>query len=156
MCAVSDVIRGERQRMVDEGEAGCFVSINSGLCGDFADQVVALLAQATPPIEADALEIINFFQVDPETGFAYDSGGPMDREVVRNILPAMLPPDGMTWDELDAYLSDSDISMGMHVFVVCDGKVYDSELPDGGDSIFDLPLFQRYLAHERRASVTPA
>jgi len=62
----------------------------------------------------------------------------------------MMPPGGMTWDELDQFVSDAEMGWGLHVFTVCDGMVYDSEAPDGVASFFELPFYVRYL--DRRAA----
>ena len=117
---------------------------------------MALLQEADPSSAPEALEIVNFFQIDPDTGFAFDSGGPMDRAVAQAVLPEMMPPDGMTWDEFDIFLRDADVSMGLHVFVIHEGMVYDSELPEGGRSIFDLPFFQRFMERSRERASQPA
>lgn len=145
---ITTIILAERQRMIDDGEVDDFVEINSGQCEDFALKVVAIFndqasTRGTP--EIGSFEINNFFQINPQTGFAFEDGGSLDRELLARYVPHMNPPPNMTWDDLDAFIAETGIGWGLHVFIVCGGLVYDSEAPEGVESIFDLPLFQRFL-----------
>lgn len=132
--------------MVDRGDADDFASINSGLCEEFAEDLIAeVRALSGEGSEIDSYEINHFFQIDPKTGFAFESGGPIDRKLLSAALPNMKPPCEMSWDEFDEFLANSGMGWGFHIFVISDGLVYDSEAPEGVESIFDLPMFQRYM-----------
>ena len=146
IAAVIEIIRGE---MVRDGEADSFEDINNGHCEEFAERVVDMVVSQAADGKApdiEPFEMPNFFQVDPSTGFAYDNGGPLDRDLLLRVLPSMLPPGGISWDEFDSLLSSTGIGWGTHVFMVCDGRVYDSEAPHGVDSMFELPFFERFMA----------
>lgn len=145
---ISRVVIDLREQWVASGRAESFEEINSGQCDDFAEALVeAVLEQSAegdvPEIES--IELPNFFQIDPNTGFAFDEGGPLDREKLLSALPNMKPPQGMSWDDLDRFIWDAGISWGYHVFAICEGLVLDSEAPYGVDSIFELPFYQRFM-----------
>jgi hypothetical protein len=145
---ISRVILDLREQWVASGQAESFQTINAGQCEDFADAVVEAVceqsAEGDVP-EIESIELPNFYQVNPETGFAFDEGGPLDRVKLLEVLPNMKPPEGMSWEDLDRFIWDASIGWGYHVFVVCEGRVLDSEAPDGVESIFDLPFYQRFL-----------
>lgn len=139
---ISSVVHIIRDEMVAEGFADDYEGINRGNCDEFADRLVRRIEEEssegdTPQI--DALEINDFFLG------AAEFGGPLDREKLGRMLPEMVPPGGMTWDALDRIVFDADMGWGLHVFTVCEGRVYDSEVPDGVESFFDLPFYVRYL-----------
>jgi hypothetical protein len=58
----------------------------------------------------------------------------------------MSPPAGLSWDDLDRFVSETGIGSGLHAFIICDGVAYDSEAPQGVASVFDLPFFEMFLA----------
>lgn len=144
---LSSLIRHVRDGMVSEGLAADAEAINAGLCGDFASEVVALFPEWTgQPREAlTDLDVACFIEVDPDTGFSYDNGGPFDREMLAAHWPGVVPPDGMDWDDLDRLSADAGFDACTHVFLYSDGRFYDAEAPEGVASFFDLPFFQRVI-----------
>ncbi|MNU33123.1 hypothetical protein D3C71_216810 [compost metagenome] len=144
---ISKVIEDLRRQWVADGHAASFQAINSGQCEDFAELVVDTVREQAggDSPEIDKAQICDFFRIDPETGYAFQHGGPVDRELLLATLPDMTPPAGMSWDDLDRFVSETGIGPGLHAFVVCDGVAYDSEAPQGVSSIFDLPFFERFM-----------
>ena len=156
---VRDAILHVRERMLDEGLAESLEAINNGLCGDLADDVVALLVERkslswTTFRDVSSMSVAEFIQVDPDTGFSHDSGGPFDRSLLARHWPGVRPPEGLDWDDLDALSADAGFCAGTHVFLCHEGLFYDAEAPDGVPSFFDLPFFKRVAASwlEERAT----
>lgn len=156
---IGAVARMVRAELVAEGYGQDFAEINNGNCDMFADRLVTLVreqsAEGDTPDIMEA-EIVSYYGPDA-AGETHDNGGPFDRKLLLAALPGMTPPRGMSWDDLDELLATEGLGWGMHVFVVCDGLVYDSEAPDGVPGIFDLPFYERYLDKlEAKRSASPA
>lgn len=144
---IGNVAREVRDELVAEGYGEDYADINRGNCDMFADRFVTrVMEQSAEGDQPDIMEaeIVSYFVSDAD-GNVGDNGGPLDRELLAKVLPDMTPPNGMTWDELDDLISREQMGWGLHVFAVCDGRVYDSEAPDGVTGIFDLPFYERYL-----------
>lgn len=141
------LIREVRERMLQEGLVKTLPEINSGLCEDFALDVASLFSERTglPQDTLTDFEVVNFIKIDPVTGFAYDAGGPFDRELLAEHWPGVRPPDGLDWDDLDRLSADAGFSAGTHVFMFAEGRFYDAEAPEGVESFFDLPFFMRVV-----------
>lgn len=162
---IEDAIREVRQRMLDDGEAESFLEINRGLCEDLAMEAIDLV-QARAGGTANDLglsdsSIGSFIAVDPRTGFAYADGGPFDREMIAAHYPLTTPPEGMTWDDMDAVSGYCGINGGSHIVVEHEARFYDAEVPEGVDNLFDLPYMQRLVyawsaAREATDTVAPS
>ena len=147
---VPGAVRELRERMVADGAASSFMEINAGLCGDFATELLGMLASQAGLSLGDFLGawvhgVTDFVKVDPGTGFACDSGGPFDRDLIGHHWKGVVPPEGLDWDDLDRLSSDAGFTAGTHVFLYADGLFYDAEAPDGVASFFDLPFFERVI-----------
>lgn len=129
-----------RDEMIAEGYAESYQDINAGNCDEFADRLVRTLQSSSEHVKADTREICDYYD------HWEDTGGPLVRAKLDVDLPNMLPPEGMDWKDLDAFIERSSLGWGFHVFVVVNGKAYDSETPEGVDSFFELPVFKRLLA----------
>jgi hypothetical protein len=147
---IEEPILEVRQCMVDEGEAEDFTDINRGLCEDLAMEAIDIVARRAG-IEAAALGLTDasiggFIAVDPRTGYAYEDGGPFDRELLAKHFPRTEPPEGLTWDDMDEMSGFCGINGGSHIVVEHDGRFYDSEVPAGVENLFDLPYMGRLIA----------
>jgi len=157
---IGAVARAVRDEMVAEGYGETYQDINNGNCDVFADRFVSrVMEQSAEGDQPDMMEaeITSYFRPVNEGEFV-ENGGPLNRELLATVLPNMTPPNGMTWDELDELIFETQMGWGLHVFAVCDGLVYDSEAPDGVSGVFDLPFYERYLAgyHAKTAPVLSA
>jgi hypothetical protein len=145
---ISRVICDIREQYVSRGFADDFEDINRGNCENFAvsviDEIREQSAEGDVP-EIEFYEICSFFegQGDDECVEEY---GPLDRTALSIMLPDMSPPGGRTWEQLDRIVGETEIGWGLHTFMICEGRVYDSEAPEGVPGIFDLPFYERYLA----------
>ena len=139
---IKDVVCLVRDEMITEGYGDSFRSINQGNCDTFAYRVAKKMREliVTDSTRIAEQEICDFF-VERDV-----DGGPLNRQQLSEVLPEMIPPDGMSWDELNRLIDQTGMGWGLHVFVVYEGRAYDSETPEGVTSFFDLPFFQRYLA----------
>lgn len=135
-----------RRRMVESGEADDYRSINHGLCGDFAEELAEAINRFDGRLAADVMDVANFIRIDPRTGFSFCDGGPFDRDLIKANFPAINPPGGMTWDDLDLLSRDCGFSAGTHVFTYYDGRFYDAEAPSGVANFFELPFFERVVS----------
>lgn len=68
--------------------------------------------------------------------------------MMARLHPASQPPAPFDWAEIDAL----GLTEVRHVWLLADGRHYDADVPDGVDSIFDLPVIRRNLAAEVRRS----
>lgn len=140
---VKELVCRVRDEMIAEGYASDPRDINSGNCDAFADRLVRLISEhfSGGSTHSGEREICDYFK-DRE-----GSGLPLVREKLLLELPNMVPPADMTWDQLDLFIERAGMGWGLHVFVVHNGKAYDSETPEGVHSFFDLPLFQRFFRY---------
>lgn len=142
MVPVKDLVANITARMIEDGYGQTAKDINGGNCDIFADLLAKSIAISHVVVSENfgVREISSYFE-DYE-----DSGMPLQRAEVLRDLPDMIPPSGLSWDQLDVFIEHANLGWGLHVFVVFDGKAYDSETPDGVFSFFDLPVFQRLLS----------
>lgn len=152
---IKKAISNERTRMVDDGEVEDFVDINRGFCEDFAFEVMAIVmnvaGRKSDELGIADVSIVNFVKVHPSTGCAYDYGGPFDRDLLAERYPATEPPEGLTWEDMDALSAFHGFYEGTHILVEHAGRLYDAEVPEGVDNLFALPFFSRVIAIWRNA-----
>ncbi len=133
-----------RDELLASGEYASHAEINSGYCTDFADDVFERLGRGANE-HLGQLGIDNFMQPVAE-GDHFNDGYPLDRELLIEHWPSVVPTQGMTWDDLDALSRAAGFSTGTHVWVELDERFYDAEAPEGVDNFFDLPFFQRVIS----------
>jgi len=114
---------------------GGILQVNDGHCGDVAEAAVRAVGirESARYRIVDTVDFCIFG--DPETCR-------FDARTLRRRWPRSRPPAPLTWRGLNA-LGLQDCG---HVWLVLDGRHHDADVPDGVDSIFDLPLFRRNLA----------
>lgn len=140
---IAEAIIALREEYLATGQAPDVMTINHGLCDSFADDITAHLTE----IEGlQAVDIAGFIEVDPDTGYSYDSGGPFDLELIGAHWPNITPPEGLTWDDMNQLSEDAGFSCGTHVFLTFNGKFYDAEAEQGVYTPFELPFFQRVIS----------
>ncbi len=148
-----------RQAMADLVASGMYVSardVNAGYCGDFSDDVFAILhAQGMDAREGPDQVDVAMLMAPEDDG---DEPIRMDRGLLATHWPMIVPPEGLDWDDVDAMAAHFSFSPGTHVWTVLDGRHYDAEVPDGVDNMFDMPFFQRLTATwqaERTMTMAP-
>jgi len=137
------IVRQVREEYLSKGLAQSFQIINSGLCDDFASDVCMRVPGGLHNTEVSNLSVANFQSIDESDD---DSGRPFDRKLLRKHWPAVIPPSGLTWNELDALSADAGFDNGTHVWISFGDMHFDAECPDGVHNFFELPFFQRVIA----------
>lgn len=137
----SDINRGE-------GAHGC--------CADFRSDIYERLGGVR---EAYALGL---YDVGIDSFMECDDDGEcnaFDVGLLGKHWPQVVPPAGMSWEDLDQMALVCGFSAGTHEWIVLNNRHFDAETPDGVDNFFDLPYFQRvvesYRAEVLQASPTP-
>lgn len=133
-----------RADLLESGEYATHAEINSGYCSDFADDVFERLGRDVHD-QLGQLGIDNFMQPAAD-GDHFNDGYPLDRELLQEHWPAVVPTQGMSWDHLDRLSADAGFSTGTHVWIEMDERFYDAEAPEGVDNFFELPFFQRVIS----------
>jgi hypothetical protein len=133
-----------RAELLDSGEYATFAEINSGYCSDFADDVFARLGGDAHQ-HLGQLGIDNFM-LPPEEDDGFNDGYPLDRDLLIEHWPSVVPTQGLDWDQLDRLSADAGFSTGTHVWIELDDRFYDAEAPEGVDNFFELPFFQRVIS----------
>lgn len=133
-----------RDELVASGQYASHRAINSGYCSDFADDVFERLGRGVHQ-QLGQLGIDNFMQPVAD-GDQFNDGYPLDRELLLEHWPSVVPTQGMTWDDIDAVSLACDFSAGTHVWIELDGIFYDAEAPEGVENFFELPFFQRVIS----------
>lgn len=133
-----------RDELLASGEYASHAEINSGYCTDFADDVFERLGKGAHEYLGQ-LGIDNFM-LPPEEDDGFNDGYPLDRELLTEHWPSVVPTQGMTWDDLDVLSSDAGFSTGTHVWIELNERFYDAEAPEGVDNFFELPFFQRVIS----------
>jgi hypothetical protein len=100
-------------------------SINSGLCEEFAHDVVKHLKSS--PQAVPHIVYTEDFEA-PGGGWNWGGAGPGG-----SVVDA---PKSLSKNQLEGV-------SGGHCWVFLEGKHYDSEVPQGVENFFDLPFFQR-------------
>lgn len=123
------------------GRAESLEAINAGHCADFADDVQELLREA----DIDSVHGVSLASFQIVTDDEFSDGRPFDRKLLQEYWPNVLPPQNLTWDDLDQFSADADLGDGTHVWLTDDTLHFDAECPEGTANFFDLPFFQRAI-----------
>lgn len=148
-----------RDQYIDEG-ADDARDINRGQCEDFAEDLREKFADKGFATARD-ISIDEYMQPMLD-GDDNNYGYPFDRELLEASFPGFKPPKELSMDDLDHVSSYASFSPGTHVWVVHEGRHYDAEAPEGVESPFELPFFQRIInrwikdGRPERASVASA
>lgn len=134
---IAEAVRAVTADYLEE-EPGGILAINCGRCEDLALEVIERLGRT----EGDGIETLEAGSLGE--GFE----GPLDLGLMARQFPASQPPAPLGWEELDAL----GVTEVRHIWLVSDGRHYDADVPDGVDSLFDLPVMRRNLAAEVRHS----
>lgn len=102
---LSKAILDIRDELVSRGTYASYVEINSGYCGDFADDVFERLGRAADECLGQ-LGIDNFMQPAADDD-DFNDGYPLDRTLLIDHWPNVVPTQGMTWDDLDGLSRDA-------------------------------------------------
>jgi hypothetical protein len=122
---LADVIKELRLKYLAENQFTDFSQINSGQCENFSEE----LTKAFP----------GSFTIGAEN--FQTSDGRFDWTLLKKWR--MSPPTGMTEEDVD------NLELGGHLWLTLDYRHYDAECPEGVDSFFDLPFFQRQAKRPR-------
>lgn len=113
---------------------GGILAINDGHCSDFANEVLAEL-HGRLASEAEESETRSFCLED-------DGGDEVfDVALLAKHWPGTKPPAPLTWEDLNAI----GLAYTAHIWIAHEGRHYDADVPDGVDSMLDLPIFRRNL-----------
>jgi hypothetical protein len=140
---ISGTIRAVLAEYLAQTFATSAQEINAGLCADFATDVIQRLPGGLRDSTATDLCVASFMKVE---GDSYESGRPFDRKLLRKHWPEVIPPNGLTWADLDVLSVDAGFDEGTHVWIEEDGLHYDAECPDGTRNFFELPFFHRVIS----------
>lgn len=150
---LKDAIGIVRDRLLAEGVPDV-QSINSGRCGCVVSDVFEELGGVAQAYDLGLgeLGITNLMHIvdDEPEGF--------DRVMLKEHWPAIVPPEGLDWDDLDTLAIDAQFSDGTHEWITFEARHFDAEAPGGVDSPFQLPFFLRVIEAwqaERTAMPTP-
>jgi len=128
---VSECVRALRTEYLTDGLAPSYFEINNGLCEDFAEEVVRRLG-------AEHGAVPSLFSLGGEQLWKTDDSEDWDDALLSGYW-RISPPEHFTWAMLN------EVGFGGHVWVTFERRHYDAECPDGVDSLFELPLFRRYI-----------
>lgn len=156
--AIAAAARETLARWLAEGHTKDARGINvgecmHGNCEDFAKEVINALGEV--PEDVREVDVAMFTRPGDDDLF---EGAPFDRKMLRKHWPAVIPPEGLTWDDMDELSEAAGFSPGTHIWVT-DGKYhYDSECTEGTENFFELLFFQRVIAswiEEREPAPNP-
>lgn len=149
---LTDAILTRRDRMIAAGVAKDYASINAGFCTLFASYISSDLGcDGSDKQGLDELGIDNFMTPDADD----DEGRPLDRDLLKTYWPEVVPPDGLTWDDLDRISKHFGWDGGTHIWMCRARLHYDAECPDGTPNLFGLPFFQRLFVVYRNETTSP-
>lgn len=120
----------------------CLFELNNGLCREYADEVVRLLGYEPCWLESD--EGLVLLQTDCFQKQNRNGDLVWDTCLLRAHWNVELP-SGLSKKRLDA------LAIGHHVWLAARAEPsgpwlhFDAECVDGAASLFDLPLFRRYI-----------
>ena len=147
---VSQVVRTVLDRWIARGDAAHARDVNhaggGGCCVDFADEVLAELPQTLVQC-SDVFDfgLVNVLAPGPDGCAGEIPGSPFDRTLLARHWPDCVPPQGLSWDNLDRASAANGFDARSHYWVVCDGTHFDAECPEGTRNLFDLPWMRRAL-----------
>lgn len=127
---IASTICAVRSRYVSDGLAPSYLDINSGLCDDFAREVVESLGGKT---DKRYSERNRNFSVD---------GDQWNTDFIP-VCWGIAPLVGLIRCQAVA------IDFGSHVWLTDGVRHFDAECPHGVLSFFDLPIFERFLVQEQ-------
>ncbi len=110
--------------------------INDGSCEEFAQTVVDTLRDMGRNIDDLEIHDISSF-VDEDEGW--------DIPLLETHWRGIKSPNGLGWNDVQL------VSDAAHVFLVHEGRFYDSDSPEGVENLFDLPLMRRNPVGELRS-----
>ncbi len=105
------------------------VTINMGLCADFADALASGLTNEGIDVEITGTDYF----------WSEDSG--VDELAQMRRDQVALPP-GLRWDDLDAF---DFANCASHTWLEFGGRCFDAELVEGTDNPFDFPCIRHAL-----------
>lgn len=149
---IEGIVSGLVAGYIASGKAKDAYEINCGSCQDFAAELVVALDRSGLGLRAYEIWVDDMLEGEPLD----DERGAFDRARMLRDHPATVPPDDLSWDEMDVVATDYGFAGGSHVWVVIEDRHYDAETPDGVDNAFELPFFKRKLEDYRASrSATP-
>jgi hypothetical protein len=128
---VAATVCAVRTRYIQQNLAPSYFQINNGLCEDFALDVIREL-------RAKGVEAQDFCNENFQ-----DSNGAWDWALLKEGWSTGCP-HGLLPREVDQ------LRFGGHVWVEVGKRFYDSECPEGVSSLFELPIFRRYIVYALR------
>lgn len=146
--AIDERIHEIRKIYVQTGRARSFQGINRGLCGDFASDVIESFGGSLTSRLHDVSPAS--FQTVVKDDFG--DGRPFDRKLLRRFWPKVIPPLGMTWNNLDQLSEEAGFGNGTHVWLTDERLHYDAEYPQGVENFLDLPFFRRVINSWRKST----
>lgn len=119
-------------------------SINAGSCECVVSMVIERLGGLDRfyAMGMDDISVAQF--LTPVPGFETECGD-FDRDLIGRHWPAIRPPEGLDWEDLDAVAAYADFGVGTHCWIHYEGRHFDAEAPGGVDNMFDLPFFRRII-----------
>ena len=93
---------------------------------------------------------MNVLRAGPDGCAGEAPGEPFDRDLLAKHWPDCVPPDGLTWDDLDRVSEVNEFDARSHWWLVCDGVHFDSECTEGTRNFFELPWMQRSISLARQ------
>lgn len=145
--ALSEAITAVGEAWLSAGHTPSLAGINVGQapygnCDTFAREVTAHLnEQGWDTSALMNVELANFMALSED-----EEGGVLDRRLLAKHWPAVKPPQGLNWQHLEILAEDADWGPGTHVWLVLDGRHYDSQTPQGTDNFLELPFFSTGIA----------
>lgn len=123
---LTEAIQELRLKYLAENQLADFSQINAGQCENFSEELVKAFPGSC------TLGVENFQTPD----------GKFDWSLLKKW--GIAPPAGKTEAEVD------DLDLGGHLWLTLDNRHYDAECPEGVDSFFDLPFFQRQVVRRQK------
>lgn len=123
--------------------------INQGLCDTFAGNVLFELGVEPSRNSGSNFQLmdVELLQLPPSRGVDFEDfmGLRFDRKKIASTWPNTRPPEGMSWDDMDAVSGFNQFDQGTHTWFRFKDRHYDSEAPEGVENLFDLPIFKRNI-----------
>ncbi|MFC4236361.1 hypothetical protein ACFOY8_14245 [Thalassospira xianhensis] len=143
LVSARQAIRAKLNEYLVNGLADSAIQINSGQCIDFADELCG--QSGLESISIEAFQTVDQ-SLDDADDRKFEEGRPLDRCLLSDEWPGVVPPEGMDWDSLDEWAADISLSGGHHVFLMHSEKLFfDAECPEGTPNFLELPFFQRLI-----------
>lgn len=113
---------------------------NNGRCMEFSDEL------ERRDDRFHSFELGNFYNHDYDEGEDAEDATGFSQQYLKPY-PEWVPPQGLSWQDLFDHYGFN--WSGLHMWAWCSENrlCYDIEAPDGVRNLFDLPFFQRQIAH---------